>query len=48
MEPKEEIAYLTKELERHNHLYYVLDHPQISDFEYDRMLRRLEILEAEL
>ena len=47
MEPKEEIAYLTKELERHNHLYYVLDHPQISDFEYDRMLRRLEILEAE-
>lgn len=47
MEPKEEIAYLTRELERHNHLYYVLDAPQIPDYEYDRMLRRLETLEKE-
>ena len=47
MDPREEIAELTRELERHNHLYYVLDAPEIPDFEYDRMLRRLETLEAE-
>ena len=46
MQPKEEIQYLTQELEKHNHLYYVLDDPQISDYEYDKMLRRLENLEA--
>lgn len=46
MEPREEIVYLTKELERHNYLYYVLDAPQIPDYEYDRLLRRLEELEA--
>lgn len=47
MEPKQEIEQLTKELERHNHLYYVLDRPEIADYEYDRMLRRLEELEAQ-
>lgn len=45
MEPKQEIEQLTRELERHNHLYYVLDSPEIADYEYDRMLRRLEELE---
>lgn len=33
-------------LSRHNHLYYVLDAPEIEDFEYDRLLRELEELEA--
>lgn len=47
MLPKDEIAQLTTELERHNHLYYVLDNPQITDYEYDMLLRRLETLEAE-
>ena len=47
MEVRKEIEQLTKELERHNHLYYVLDCPEIADYEYDRMLRRLEELEAE-
>lgn len=47
MNPKEEIAQLTKELEHHNYLYYVMDSPEIADYEYDRMLRRLEELEAE-
>ena len=47
MEPKQEIEQLTKELERHNHLYYVLDRPEIADYEYDRMLRRLEELEGQ-
>ena len=47
MEPKQEIEQLTRELERHNHLYYVLDRPEIADYEYDRMLRRLEELEGQ-
>ena len=47
MNAKEEIARLSKELEYHNYRYYVLDDPQIQDFEYDRMLRTLEELEAE-
>ena len=47
MNVKEEILRLTKELEHHNYQYYVLDDPSIPDFEYDRMLRRLEELEAE-
>ncbi len=46
MDPKKEIEALTQELEKHNHLYYVLDRPEIPDYEYDRMLRRLEELEA--
>ena len=45
MDPREEIQNLTNELERHNYLYYVLDNPEIQDFEYDQMLRRLEALE---
>ena len=47
MEPKKEIEQLSTELERHNHLYYVMDQPEIADFEYDQMLRRLEELEAQ-
>ena len=46
MDPKQEIQELTKQLEHHNHLYYVLDRPEIPDYEYDRMLRKLEELEA--
>ena len=46
MDPKQEIARLTKTLEQCNYDYYVLDAPKIEDFEYDRMLRRLEELEA--
>lgn len=47
MEPKKEIAQLCAELEHHNHLYYVMDQPEITDFEYDRLLRRLEDLETQ-
>ncbi|MGO5114992.1 NAD-dependent DNA ligase LigA [Candidatus Avoscillospira sp. LCP25S3_F1] len=47
MNPREEIEQLTKQLERHNYLYYVMDSPEIADYEYDQMLRRLEILETE-
>ena len=45
MDIKQEIQQLRAELERHNQLYYVNDAPEISDFEYDAMLRRLEDLE---
>ena len=45
MNPKEEIAGLTRELEQANHRYYVLDDPTMPDYEYDRKLRRLEELE---
>ena len=44
---KERIAELTKLLNEANHRYYVLDDPQMPDFEYDRLLRELENLEAE-
>jgi DNA ligase (NAD+) len=43
----EEIEDLREKLHHHGHLYYVLDQPEISDAEYDRMLRRLQELEAE-
>ena len=41
------VADLRKELEKHNHLYYVLSQPVISDYDYDMMLRELEKLERE-
>ena len=47
METKERIIHLTKLLNDANHHYYVLDDPNMQDFEYDRLLRELEILEAE-
>lgn len=41
------IEELSKEIERHNYLYHVLDRPEIPDAEYDRMFRELAELEAE-
>lgn len=46
MDPSAEIARLRDEIRRHEHLYYVLDSPEISDAEYDRLLKQLEALEA--
>jgi DNA ligase (NAD+) len=43
---RERAARLRREIERHNYLYYVLDAPQISDAEFDRLFRELEALEA--
>ena len=40
------LEQLRRELNEHNYNYYVMDAPTISDFEYDRMLRQLEELEA--
>ncbi len=43
---KERIKSLTEQLNQANHRYYVLDDPQMPDFEYDMLLRELENLEA--
>jgi len=47
MDPIERMAELTELLKRANYRYYVLDDPEIPDFEYDRLLRELEELEKE-
>jgi DNA ligase (NAD+) len=39
------IEELRREIRRHDHLYYVLDAPQISDADYDRLYRQLAELE---
>ena len=44
---KERIIELTRLLNQANYKYYVLDNPDMPDFEYDRLLRELENLEAE-
>jgi DNA ligase (NAD+) len=38
---------LRREIERHNHAYYVLDRPTIPDAEYDRLFRELQAIEEE-
>lgn len=40
------IEELTQQLEYHSHKYYVENSPEISDFEFDAMLRELQDLEA--
>ena len=45
MNVENKILELRKSLHRHNHLYYMLDNPEISDYEYDQMLKNLEELE---
>lgn len=47
MDLKQRAQYLRTELARNSRLYYDLDAPEISDFEYDAMFRELEQLEAE-
>ena len=47
MNVQEEIIQLRRELEYHNKLYYVLDAPVISDYDYDMLMQRLKTLEAE-
>ena len=40
------VEALREELRRHEHLYYVLDQPELPDAEYDRLFRELQALEA--
>ena len=46
-EVKNRIEKLRAEIERHNHLYYVFDAPEINDEAYDSLLRELQRLENE-
>ena len=46
MTTKEYVEQLRSELHRHNHNYYVLNAPEITDFEFDRLMRELQELEA--
>ncbi|MGO9259460.1 MAG: NAD-dependent DNA ligase LigA [Bryobacteraceae bacterium] len=46
-DPVREVEKLRDELRRHEHLYYVLDQPEIGDAEYDALMRRLQQLETE-
>jgi DNA ligase (NAD+) len=45
--PKAEIERLRDELNRHNYLYYIESRPEISDLEFDKLLKRLEALEKQ-
>lgn len=45
MKPEEKIQKLREELHRHNYLYYVLDKPEISDYDFDQKLKELQELE---
>ncbi|PYP10974.1 MAG: hypothetical protein DMD59_04045 [Gemmatimonadetes bacterium] len=46
MKPAARAAELRRILERANHAYYILDKPEMSDAEYDKLFRELQDLEA--
>ena len=46
MDEKERILYLRQQLHEHNYKYYVLNHPDISDQNFDFMMHELQELEA--
>ncbi|MDE6443327.1 MAG: hypothetical protein K2K64_02740, partial [Muribaculaceae bacterium] len=46
-EAKSRIEELRKDLHRHNHNYYILSQPEISDKEFDFMMKELENLEKD-
>lgn len=45
IEAKFRIDELTEQLRQHNYRYYILSQPNISDFEFDKLLKELESLE---
>ncbi len=45
--PAHQINALRQEIEHHEHRYYVLDAPEITDAQYDRLMNRLKALEGE-
>ena len=45
--PEKRAGELRKQLDYHNHRYYVLDDPEVSDAEYDALLNELREIEAE-
>lgn len=44
---RDAMARLRREIAGHDHRYYVLDNPSISDLEYDRLMHRLKELEQQ-
>jgi DNA ligase (NAD+) len=42
---RKRVEKLREEIEHHNYRYYILDQPEISDAQYDRLMRELEKLE---
>ena len=48
MELEKELELLKKEIERHNYLYYVLQEPEISDEDYDMLVKKAEKIERKL
>ncbi len=47
LEVSERINHLRNTINQHNHNYYILSQPVISDFEYDQLLKELQRLELE-
>src|SRR6266478_6760375 len=46
-DPEKKIEALREKIRHHEHLYYVLDNPEISDAEFDKLMQQLQQLEAE-
>ncbi|MBI3079137.1 MAG: NAD-dependent DNA ligase LigA, partial [Deltaproteobacteria bacterium] len=46
-EAEKQVARLRQQIAYHNYRYHVLDSPEISDAEFDRLMRELEALEAQ-
>ncbi|MBQ9898001.1 MAG: NAD-dependent DNA ligase LigA [Ruminococcus sp.] len=46
-EAQKRIAELSEELDRHSYRYYVLDDPEISDYDFDMLMQELKALEAQ-
>ncbi|MBM4380173.1 MAG: NAD-dependent DNA ligase LigA, partial [Deltaproteobacteria bacterium] len=46
VDPRQRIPALTREILHHDHRYYVLDEPEISDAQYDALVRELQELET--
>lgn len=46
-EAKAEIIRLSEEIEKHNRLYYIENSPEISDYEFDMLLEKLQQLESQ-
>lgn len=46
-DPAKQIDSLRDEIRHHEYLYYVLDRPDISDFEFDKLMQQLQQLEGE-
>src|ERR1039458_4379023 len=46
-DPAAQVEQLSEELRHHEQQYYVLDAPEITDAEYDELMRRLQALETQ-